>query len=180
LNALIKSGTNGYHGDAFEFYRDTFLNGRNFFQNGNPVFHQNQFGGTFGGPVIKNKTFFFLSYQGTRSRQPDGGSQDVTVFTPAQRAGYFPDIASSTATSPVPLVGESGATFRPGTPYSTIFPTGHIPSQDFNPISMKYMSYVPLPNLGANQYSFTPITTQTQDQGISALIIRSAKRTRCG
>ncbi len=166
LNALIKSGTNGYHGDAFEFYRDTFLNGRNFFQNGNPIFHQNQFGGTFGGPVIKNKTFFFLSYQGTRSRQPDGGVQDVTVFTQAQRNGYFPSIASSTATSPIPLVGESGATFPAGTPYSTIFPTGHIPSADFNPISQKYLTYVPLPNLGANQYSFTPITTQTQDQGI--------------
>ncbi len=166
LNAIIKSGTNGYHGDAFEFYRDTFLNGRNFFQNSNPVFHQNQFGGTLGGPVIKNKTFFFLSYQGTRSRQPDGGAQDVTVFSQAQRGGYFPDIASSTAASPFPLKGESGALFPAGTPYNVLFPTGHIPASDFNTISNNYMKYVPAPNLGTNQYLFTPITIQTQDQGL--------------
>src|SRR5205809_1054451 len=67
LNAVIKSGTNQWHGGIFDFYRDTFLNARNFFTVGPqaPIFHQNQFGGTFGGPVIKDKTFFFLSYQGT-------------------------------------------------------------------------------------------------------------------
>ena len=166
LNAIIKSGTNGFHGDAFEFYRDTFLNGRNFYQKSNPVFHQNQFGGTLGGPIIKDKTFFFLSYQGTRSRQPDGGAQDVTVFSPDQRNGYFPDIASSTASSPIPLKGESGAVFPAGTPYNVIFPTGHIPTSDFNAISQNYMKYVPQPNFGSNQYLFTPITIQTQDQGL--------------
>lgn len=62
LNAIIKSGTNSFHGSAFEFYRDTFLNTHNFFQTTKPVFHQNQFGGTVGGPVIKNHMFFFLSY----------------------------------------------------------------------------------------------------------------------
>ena len=165
LNATFKSGTNSIHGDAFEFYRDTFLNGRNFFQKGNPVFHQNQFGGTVGAPIIKDKTFIFLSYQGTRSRQPQGGPQDVTVFTPDQRNGVFPDIATSTAASPIPLVGENGATYAAGTPYNVLFPTGHIPAADINSISKKYLSYVPLPNLGSSQYSFTPITILEQNQG---------------
>src|SRR5581483_5892685 len=64
LNAVLKSGKNAFHGSAFEFYRDSFLNGRNLFQQSGPVFHQNQFGGTLGGPVRKDRTFFFLSYQG--------------------------------------------------------------------------------------------------------------------
>ncbi len=169
LNATFKSGTNAVHGDAFEFYRDTFLNGRNFFQKGNPIFHQNQFGGTVGAPIIKDKTFIFLSYQGTRSRQPNGGPQDVTVFSADQRNGIFPDIATSTAKSPIPLVGESGATFAAGTPYNVLFPTGHIPAADINSISKKYMSYVPPPNLGATQYSFTPITLAYAESGLFPL-----------
>lgn len=165
LNAIIKSGTNQFHGDAFEFYRDTFLDGRNFFQNTSPVFHQNQFGGTIGGPIFKNHTFFFASYQGTRARSPQAGGQ-VTVFTQDQRNGYFPSLATSTATSPIPLLGESGATYAAGTAYKTLFPTGHIPAADLNPIAQKLLSYVPLPNFGSNLYTFNPITTRVQDQGI--------------
>ncbi|MGH9728763.1 MAG: carboxypeptidase regulatory-like domain-containing protein [Candidatus Acidiferrales bacterium] len=88
LDAVIKSGTNQFHGDGFEFYRDTFLNTRNFFQNSAPVFHQNQFGGTVGGPIWKNHTFGFFSYQGTKNAVPSGGNV-TTVFSPAQLAGTF-------------------------------------------------------------------------------------------
>ena len=172
LNAIIKSGTNAFHGSAFEFYRDTFLNTRNFFQVAQPVFHQNQFGGTVGGPVWRNHTFFFLSYQGTRARSPDTNalSNTVTVFTQAQRNGFFPDLATSSAASPFPLIGENGTTFPTGTPYSEIFPTGHVPAKDFNPVSQNLLTkYVPLPNLGANQFSFNPTQTTTADQGLSRL-----------
>src|SRR4029077_5334070 len=68
LNAILKSGTNQFHGTAFDFYRDTFLNTHNFFQKTSPIFHQNQFGGVIGGPIWKDHTFFMLSYQGTRNR----------------------------------------------------------------------------------------------------------------
>ena len=68
LNATTKSGTNQFHGDGFEFYRDTSLNTRNFFLPDATVFHQNQFGGTIGGPIRKDKAFFFFSYQGTRNQ----------------------------------------------------------------------------------------------------------------
>ena len=168
LNAIIKAGTNAFHGDAFEFYRDTFLNGRNLFQQSGPVFHQNQFGGTLGGPIIKNHTFFFISYQGTRARQPSG-TNTTNVFTSAQRAGAFSDLATSSGTSPFPLVGENGTTYAAGTPYSTIFPTGHIPAADINPVSAKLLStYVPLPNVaGSSLYSFNPIANNTVDQGIA-------------
>jgi len=81
INAAIKSGTNGFHGDAFEFYRDPFLNTRNFFSKIPAVFHQNTFGGTIGGPIWKKHTFFFFSYQGNRRRQPQtGGFGTATVY----------------------------------------------------------------------------------------------------
>jgi hypothetical protein len=88
MNASIRSGTNAFHGDAFEFYRDTFLNTKDFFQKTPSVFHQNQFGGTIGGPIFKNHTFFFFSYQGTRARQAQSFSVP-TVYSQAQRGGDF-------------------------------------------------------------------------------------------
>ena len=172
LNVIVQNGTNQFHGDAFEFYRDTFLTAHDFFQKTAPVFHQNQYGGTLGGPVWKNHTFFFLSYQGTRSRKPDGNalSNTTTVFTDEQRNGFFPDLATSNKTSPFPLLGENGATYATGTPYSVLFPTGHIPSADFNSISQKLLNaYVPLPNLGTNTYSFNPTQIGDDEQGIARL-----------
>ena len=172
INAIIQNGTNQFHGDAFEFYRDTFLNARNFFQNTAPIFHQNQYGGTLGGPAWKNHTFFFLSYQGTRNRRPDtnASSNTTTVFTQAQRIGYFPDIANSNTPSPIPLMGENGATYAAGTPYNVLFPTGHIPTADFNSISQKLLNaYVPLPNLGSNLYSFNPTQIGDEEQGIARI-----------
>ncbi len=167
LNAIIKSGTNSFHGDAFEFYRDTFMNTRNFFQKTGNIFHQNQYGGTVGGPIWKDHTFFFLSYQGTRNRRPDSnGTGQTTVFTQDQRNGIFSDIAGSATPSPIPLMGENGATYAAGTPYSTLFPTGHIPTADFNSISQNLLKSVPLPNLGGNLYSFNPISSQDDEQGL--------------
>jgi hypothetical protein len=89
LNAMIKGGTNQWHGGIFDFYRDTFMNARNFFTVGprQPIFHQNQFGGTFGGPIFKDRTFFFLSYQGTYNAVAT--PTVTTVLSSAQRAGNF-------------------------------------------------------------------------------------------
>lgn len=170
LNAVLKSGSNAFHGDAFEFFRDTSLNDPNFFRTPN-VFHQNNYGGTLGGPIRKDKTFFFISYEGARNRAGisiPGGLP--VVFSQNQRNGIFSDIASSTTKSPFPLVGENGQTFPAGTPYNEIFPTGHIPGQDFNSISQKLLTaYVPLPNQPGNIYSYAPVQVQTRDQGIAKI-----------
>jgi hypothetical protein len=111
VNAVIKNGTNQWHGGIFDFYRDTFLNARNYFTVGpqQPIFHQNQFGGTFGGPVRKDKTFFFLSYQGTRNAT--AAPTVTTVFSDAQRGGNFAENLSQIANgpnSPIPfnIVGD--------------------------------------------------------------------------
>ena len=84
INAQIKSGTNGFHGSGFEFYRDTFLDAKNYFETTPSPFHQNEFGGTVGGPIIKDKAFFFFSYQGYHQKIPDGASSSVTTLTTNQ------------------------------------------------------------------------------------------------
>jgi hypothetical protein len=90
INVVTKSGTNAFHGDAFEFLRNTSLDARNYFSPARGAFDQNQFGGTFGGPIRKNSTFFFADYQGTRLTQGvDTG--DIPVPTVAERSGVFPN-----------------------------------------------------------------------------------------
>jgi hypothetical protein len=170
MNLIIKSGTNQFHGDGFDFYRDTSLNARNFFQPKPDVFHQNQFGGTLGGPIWKDHTFFFFSYEGTRVRQEETANDcgcsspgNTPVFTPAERNGQFPDLATSTGRSAFPLIGENGAIRPAGTPYSAIFPTGHIPGADINPVAANLLNYVPLPNVGSN-YEFNPTVALVGDQ----------------
>jgi len=182
LNAETKSGTNKFHGDGFEFYRDPFLNTRNFFLPEPAQFHRNQFGGTIGGPIKKDKSFFFFSYQGTRDRAPinpgrgfAGGT--ATVFTADQRNGIFSDINVSVnpntglpAASPFPLVGENGTTYPAGTPYSTIFPTGHIPAADFDQRAVNLINkYMPLPNFGPTDFSWNPISVNKEHQYISRI-----------
>jgi hypothetical protein len=177
MDAVTKGGANKFHGDGFEFFRDTSLDARNFFEPTSVIFHQNQFGGTIGGPVKKDHTFFFFSYQGYRNRAPEAGGT-TTVFSQAQRNGSFPDIGGATGLatcvadelpclSPIPLVGENGTTYPAGTAYSTIFPTGTIPSADFNPISVNLLTkFVPLPNCGAgcSEYDFNPVDATVDDQ----------------
>ena len=93
FTAVTKSGTNAPHGSLFELFRNDALNARNFFASSNPTLRQNQFGGSFGGPVIvpgyngKNRTFFFVNYRGIRIRQ-----QSILTFFPPttlERSGNF-------------------------------------------------------------------------------------------
>jgi len=86
VNAAIKSGTNQFHGDVFEFYRDTFLDAKSWFESKPSPFHQNQYGGTIGGPVVKDRAFFFFSYQGRRATTPEPFTVP-TVYTGSGTAG---------------------------------------------------------------------------------------------
>src|SRR5262249_14093160 len=94
VNVVTKSGTNDIHGTGFEFLRNTDLDARNFFSPERSFYRQNQFGGTLGGPVSKNKFFFFGDYQGTRQSQGiDTGL--IPVPTLADRTGNLADKADS-------------------------------------------------------------------------------------
>ncbi len=90
INVVTKSGSNSFHGDAFEFLRNTSLDARNYFSPTRGTFNQNQFGGTFGGPIRRNKTFFFADYQGTRLTEGVDTGQ-IPVPSLAERNGTFPN-----------------------------------------------------------------------------------------
>ncbi len=154
INATIKSGTNAFHGDVFEFLRNSDLDSNNFFNNRAGVkkapFRQNQFGGTLGGPIIKNKLFFFGSYQGTRVAQ--GVTYVSTVPTAAERNGAFPVPIYDPATL-------SGST-------RSLFPNNTIPTSRFDPTGMLTVDTYPLPNQpgAANNYILNPPNKFNGDQ----------------
>src|SRR5215470_10324971 len=87
VNATIKSGTNAFHGVVYEFVRNQLFDARNYFDSTLPPYHQNQFGATLGGPILHNKLFFFVDYEGLRVSQ--GQTYTSLVPTDAQRAGDF-------------------------------------------------------------------------------------------
>jgi hypothetical protein len=160
INATIKSGTNQVHGTLFEFLRNSALDANNFFNNragvGLPPFRQNQFGGTVGGPFIKNKLFFFASYQGTRVAQ--GATSISTVPTAAQHNGVFSTAVYDPATTANNPNG-SGSIRSP-------FPNNTIPASRFDSTGAKIMALYPLPNLtgAANNYILNPSNRLTGDQ----------------
>ncbi|HEU0118939.1 MAG TPA: TonB-dependent receptor [Bryobacteraceae bacterium] len=149
----IKSGTNQFHGSAFEFLRNSSLDGTNFFANraGNPkpTYKQNQFGGTFGGPIRRDKTFFFGSYEGTRTRL--GRSFVSTVPVDEVRAGNFNRIRP--VFDPATTVGTAASFTRQP------FPGNTIPQSRWDPLASKLLALYPRANNGtgiANNYFFAP------------------------
>src|SRR6202045_781833 len=97
VNVVTKSGTNTFHGNLFEFFRNTHLDARNYFSPERAVFHQNQYGGTLGGPIRKDKIFFFADYQGQRYIQGIETGR-ISVPTMANRAGDFGSASAFTGT----------------------------------------------------------------------------------
>jgi hypothetical protein len=170
VDEALKSGTNQFHGDGFEFYRDTFMNNGNYFSATRPVFHQNIFGGTLGGPILQNHAFFFAAYQGLRNRTAQ--TQLTQVFTGDQRGGNFSaDGGLSSKPIPFPSGLEGPTGFCPaGTPWNQCFPDGQIPTANFNTIAGNLLNkYVPKSNFtsgGINYYNFNAPNTAGDDQGI--------------
>lgn len=156
VNVVTKSGTNAFHGDAFEFWRNAGLDARNYFADSRGVYHQNQFGGTFGGPILKNKLFFFVDYQGTRYKIAD----DLVAFVPtdAERAGDFSSITgalSGAVSSPYwagVLSQRLGYPVAAGEPYYTagctssancVFPNAMIPQSAWSSVTPNVLSLIP-------------------------------------
>ncbi len=163
MNAITKSGTNGFHGDAFEFLRNSDMDARGFFDPTKAALKRNQFGYTAGGPAWKNKLFWFTDYQGTR--QVQGASTGIVDLpTPAERAGQF-DPASLTGTVDgtywaQQLSQKLGYGVTQGEPYSfagctltsdCVFPGGVIPQRAFNPAAVGTLPYIPVPNLNPSE-----------------------------
>jgi Carboxypeptidase regulatory-like domain/TonB dependent receptor/TonB-dependent Receptor Plug Domain len=140
INAVIKSGSNDFHGSAFEFHRNSKLDARPFFAREKPLFIRHQFGGTIGGPIVRNKTFFFGDYQGLRQRLPIESGNRVTVPTAKMRTGDFSELLNPAFTGlGAPIIIHSPIT---GLPYP-----GNIITDPLNPVAVKYLNLYPLPSL---------------------------------
>lgn len=161
-----KGGTNQFHGDAFEYLKNTDLNANNFFTNSQglprPALHYNQFGGTFGGPIRKNKTFFFGDYQGTRLGQPQ--TYTSTIPTVTQRhmveTGAFAGLGTAIYNPFSISQNAHGQSVR------SPFPGNVIPPSMLDPAAIKLMTLLPTPtNSGlTNNFTFEPTNAQNIDQ----------------
>lgn len=162
MNITIKSGTNKFHGEAFDFLRNSALDARNFFDYSSPRrlpnFVQNQFGGTFGGPIRKDKTFFFADYQGFRQRQ---GLTYITIVPgPAIRNGDF-------SATDRPIYDPNTNAYVNGQQTRQLFPGQVIDPARFSPAASKILNYLPLPNgpvLAEGQGLFYSSASRQSDQ----------------
>lgn len=167
INVVTKSGANRFSGDVFDFLRNTDLDAKNYYDLTRGVFIQNQFGGTLGGPVIKNKMFFFGDYQGTR--QIIGANVNAPVPSLADRSGNLIDQASALSVSDPANGGQGvvgaywagilssrlGYPVAAGEPYYSsgctnssqcVFPNAIIPKKAWSPVAVQTLKYIPEPN----------------------------------
>lgn len=143
-----KSGGNEFHGSVFEYFRNEAMNARNLFARPGPkpLFRRNQYGLTLGGPVQRNKTFFFTDWQGTRLR--NGITRFSVVPTPVERQGTFRQAVYDPATSP-----------------RTLFAANTLPVSRFEPLILQLLQRYPLPNIaGASNFVRTDTESADQDQ----------------
>ncbi len=171
ISVITKSGSNQFRGSAFEFLRNTALDARNYFSPTRGAFNQNQFGGTFGGPVHNHKIFFFTDYQGTRQNQGiDTG--DISVPSNTDRSGNLLDVAPGSFYDPIsdlPLSFVSGPylatvlsqklgyAVSSGEPYyypdcattgsqPCVLPNAIIPQSAWSVPAQRMLQYIPAPN----------------------------------
>jgi outer membrane receptor protein involved in Fe transport len=162
VNVVTKSGTNEWHGGAWEFNRSDALQARNFFAPATqpkPKLKQNQFGASLGGPLATDKLFAFGYYEGYRN--VSGTTTTLTVLTPEQRRGDF-----SASSTPIrdPRTGQA-------------FPGNIIPSARLDPIALKLLNdFVPLPNVGANRYTASPNVADDRNQAGIRLDYRTSDK----
>ena len=150
VNIITKSGTNQLHGTAFEFLRNGAVNSRNFFAAEHDQLKRNQFGGSVGGPILKDRLFFFGTYQGTRIRNAPEG-QIAFVPTAAERLGDFSDLLPGTQLTD-PKTG-------------VVIPNNQVPASSLSPIAQNMLKYIPVPNAGGRQLNYQgPKDQETENQ----------------
>ncbi|HXW93858.1 MAG TPA: carboxypeptidase-like regulatory domain-containing protein [Terriglobales bacterium] len=180
VTVITKSGSEAFHGTAFEFLRNTALDARGYFDPTRPAFRQNQFGGTLGGPIQRQRAYFFGDYQGTRTNE---GVETGLISVPSaqDRAGNLLDIASSLSGT----VGGSylagllsqklGHSVAAGEPYYTagctsstcVFPNAVIPQSAWAAPAINLLQYIPAPNNGNNQFSTSAYPQTVRDDKFS-------------
>jgi hypothetical protein len=190
VSVVTKSGANKLSGSTFEFLRNTDLDARGFFDPTRAPFIQDQFGGTLGGPIKKDKVFFFGDYQGTRNIQ---GIETGLLPVPslADRAGDFSDTATS-LTGTVNgsylanlLTQKLGYSVTPGEAFYTsgctnrtqcVFPNAVIPQRVWSVPAPRLLQYIPTPNIGINEYSNASLAQRLNDGKGSARVDAQTSR----
>ena len=172
-----RSGANELHGSAFEYLRNTSLDARNYFAPERAAYKRNQFGGTFGGAIRKDKVFYFADYQGTRMTQGvDTGL--ITVPSAVDRTGNLADLASALTGSVngqyfANLLSQRlGYTVNAGEPYyaancvtaaQCVFPGARIPQSAWSAPAKSLLPYIPAPNHGDNIFSTSAYNEALRD-----------------
>jgi hypothetical protein len=184
-----KSGTSQYHGDAFEFLRNTSLDAHNYFSPSRATFHRNQFGGTFGGPLSKQKLFFFVDYQATRTTQGiDTGL--ISVPSVRERVGDLSGVAGL-LTGTVDgaywanqLSQQLGHPVQAEEPYYTtgctspsqcVFPNAQVPQSAWSAPARALLPYIPQPNQGTDQFDTSAQEERLRDDKGAARIDAKAR-----
>jgi hypothetical protein len=183
VTVITKSGSDSFHGSAFEFLRNTDLDARGYFDPTRPAFQQNQFGGTLGGPVRHEKIYFFSDYQGTRTNE---GMETGLISVPSlqDRSGNLSDL-SHTLTGTVSggyladlLSQHLGYAVSAGEPYYTagctnstcVFPSARIPQSAWSAPARALLQYIPVANDGPDQFSTSAYAETVRDDKFSGRI----------
>lgn len=181
VTVITKSGSDSFHGNAFEFLRNTALDARGYFDPSRAAFRQNQFGGTLGGPVVRHKVYFFADYQGSRTNE---GMETGEISVPSiqDRSGNLADLAGS-LTGKVSgdylasvLSAKLGYGVMAGEPYSRVFPDAEIPMKAWSSPALALLPYIPAPNVGADQFSTSTFSQTVRDDKASGRIDANAGR----
>ena len=189
ISVVTKSGSNEFHGTGFEFLRNTDLDARNFYSPERAVHRQNQLGGLFGGPIVKNRIFFFSDYQATRLKQ---GVDTGLVQVPSlqARAGDFSDVANQLTGTVTGqywarlLTNKLGYGVSPGERYYTpgcantaqcVLPNAIIPRQAWSTPAANLLKYIPVPNLTDGSFS-TSAADQTLRDDKGAMRVDASTR----
>lgn len=185
INVITKSGANRFHGSVFEFLRNTAFDGTNYFSSKKDDHKQNEFGGTIGGPIKRDKMFFFADYQGNRViLGQSGGTGLIHVPSAAERNGDFTAVADSlTGVVQGPAWAQDlsttlGYTVTPGEPYffsgcttaTCVFPGALIPNSAFTTPSKNLLQFVPPANSGETDFSPTAAPTNLTDNKASGRV----------
>ena len=171
ITVVSKSGTGQIHGNAFEFFRNTALDARGYFDPTRSAFKQNQFGGTVGGPIRRDKIFFFADYQGTRTTQ-GVSTGNISVPSVAERNGNFDDL-TGTVSGPYLATLFTQRLGRPvtsGEAYTDVFPNGNIPQSVWSAPGKSLLQYIPSPNVGSNEFSTSAFSQTVRDDKGSSRI----------
>ena len=170
FTAVTKAGTNQFHGSLFEFLRNDAMDAQHYFANDKPPLRYNQFGGTLGGPIIKDKTHFFIAYEGTITTT--GSPLNITVPTLDQRQGIFTGLTDAQGRA-IKLYDPFTTRQDPNDPSRKIrdpFPNNVIPQAQFDPVATNLIDFYPQPNqagnlAGANNFNANQKPKRTQHHG---------------